>query len=445
MKSLFIRSLSALLLVCMLISSVACTTPANTGEETTPENIIESTELPSVNVTEEITEVPTEMTEETTEELTTEEPTEVETENEDEKYKEIKCISPSGYDKRYFGISGSAQALSIVLPRDWNFTEKSSAYMITREKEIIGKVAMGCSEEADGWTAVKTEHSESNRLSLDIYIEKHGKGDSLEFRYRFHFKFNAEDKENELAITVDYKEVCTLAKQKISLFSDVEKIANDPNIGMLEHISKDKGILIIGNSFVGTSKIGDMLKEMCSLSNKTCNITAISRGYAEVDTYANDVHTVSEIQAGFYDVVFLCGFYSYDRAEAITKIISACDSSGTKLVLLPAYNEAREVINYIQKKYGPIAIIDWKAELEALIARGVDKWDLCYDDAHLHSTPLAGYVGAHMIYRALFGEIHKGKFSQNISQATLKNTLGQYITNGIAYTIDTANLYIFDQ
>lgn len=442
MKKTFISSISGILLICMLFSCVSCTAPTPSDEDTTTSYI---TDEPTEAPTEEPTEKPTEVTEEpTTEEPTTEEPTEVETENEDEKYKDIKCISPKGYEKRYFGKSGSSYALSVVLPEEWEFTSKSSAYMIKRGKENIGKAVMGSSGEAAGWTVVKEKSAASDDLSISSYIERSGSGDSLEFRYRFHFVFTDGGEQYELALTVNYEEICTLAEQKIRTFSDVEQIANDPRVGDLGHIPTDKGILILGNSFIGTSQIGSILEEMCALNNKSCSITAISRGYAEVDTYANDVYTVSEIQAGFYNVVFLCGFYSYDRAETITTLINACKASGTELILLPAYNEAREVISHIQKKHKQLDTLDWKAELNALIEQGVDKWDLCYNDAHLHSTPLAGYVGAHMIYRALFGEIPAGKLSQNISQSTVKSKLGAYITNGIAYTVNTAMLVSFD-
>ena len=65
-----------------------------------------------------------------------------------------------------------------------------------------------------------------------------------------------------------------------------------------------------------------------------------------------------------------------------------------------------------------------------LIESGVDKWKLCVDDAHKHSTPLAGLVGAHMIYRAIYGEIPSldGIYSVNINNA--KNILGDYLTTG---------------
>ena len=57
------------------------------------------------------------------------------------------------------------------------------------------------------------------------------------------------------------------------------------------------------------------------------------------------------------------------------------------------------------KKYGnDVYMINWKEMLDAYIANGVDRWDLCVDDTYDHSRPLAGYVGAKMIFETLFGE-----------------------------------------
>ena len=66
-------------------------------------------------------------------------------------------------------------------------------------------------------------------------------------------------------------------------------------------------------------------------------------------------------------------------------------------------------------------------EINSLIKAGRDKWDFCINDAHLHSTPLAGYVGAHMIYRAIYGEVPQGDMTSSISYKEIKNVLGDYV------------------
>ena len=75
-------------------------------------------------------------------------------------------------------------------------------------------------------------------------------------------------------------------------------------------------------------------------------------------------------------------------------------------------------------------MLNWRGELNSLIETGVDKWDLCVDDAHGHSTVYAGLVGAHMIYRSIYGEIPNidGMSSLNVSAA--KEILGSYLETG---------------
>ena len=75
--------------------------------------------------------------------------------------------------------------------------------------------------------------------------------------------------------------------------------------------------------------------------------------------------------------------------------------------------------------------------------KGIDTWDFCIDDQHKHSTPLAGYVGAHMIYRAIFGEIPKKYQSNYFDSASYYATLGDYVTNP-SFLIDAkATVYYF--
>jgi hypothetical protein len=70
--------------------------------------------------------------------------------------------------------------------------------------------------------------------------------------------------------------------------------------------------------------------------------------------------------------------------------------------------------------------LNWKGELEGLIKRGVDIWDLCISDAYNHSRPLAGYVGAHMIYRAIYNELPSKPMRYTIKQTYVDGILERY-------------------
>ncbi len=56
---------------------------------------------------------------------------------------------------------------------------------------------------------------------------------------------------------------------------------------------------------------------------------------------------------------------------------------------------------------------------DELLDFGVDKWDMCIDDYHKHSKPLAGYVGAHMICRAVYGEAPKNDPPLSVSESEI--------------------------
>ena len=451
MKKIFI---CISILAALFFALCACTnakTDRNTTTEKGAQEKVTTEEVVAESTTEEATteEITTEeiTTEEiTTEEVTTEEITEVETENEDEKYKEIKCRAAGGYEQFFFSFKDESYALSVVMPKEWSFTKSnSSTYLIKRGSEVIGKAVSGSDGVSDTWISVRENKATYSDPVLTSYIERSGSGETLKFRYRFHYAFEIGGVQRELCITVDYAELTALAEQKIRMFSSVKEFATDPGYDLLKGAPIDRGILIVGNSFVGSSNIGNILLEMLNLNGKDVHIRWISRGYAHVDTYANDTELIGEIYSGRYGIVFVCGYYSSDQSEHLWVIEDACSASDSALVMFPAHNESRNAITHTQSEHQGIVCLDWKAELDALIEQGVDKWDLCYDDDHLHSTPLAGYVGAHMIYRAIYGENPRGSMSSSISQQQIKAILGKYGATGIVYSADEDHIIIFEK
>ena len=58
------------------------------------------------------------------------------------------------------------------------------------------------------------------------------------------------------------------------------------------------------------------------------------------------------------------------------------------------------------------------------------------NDGSEHSTPLAGYVGASMIYRALYGKMPTAEITYGkcgISQESVNRLLGEYVETGLIY------------
>ena len=123
---------------------------------------------------------------------------------------------------------------------------------------------------------------------------------------------------------------------------------------------------------------------------------------------------------------------------------NVCKSSDTTLVLLPAYNENRTVINSAKSANPDLYCLDWKLELENLIKSGVDKWALCMNDDYTHSRPIAGFVAAHMIYRAIYNAIPTITGISAISTYDIKAVLNEmYLTTGSIAWMSPNQLLLF--
>lgn len=223
-------------------------------------------------------------------------------------------------------------------------------------------------------------------------------------------------------------------------YSPYEKQAkSDPGIGIFE-MPDNPRILIIGNSFVNSSKIGHSLQAMGG-----AEWTTVSIGTLTVSGIVNEFpQYVEQMERGDYDAIFLCGLYSTSDATAMREsVVPACKESGTQLILFPAHNENNSVIEAAARD-PYVKVLNWKAELDTLIGKwGVPYDALCRSDEYRHSEPLAGYVGAHMIYRAIFGELPPVRevYAQgDLYHTHVSEMLGDYIANPAWVEIDDSEI-----
>jgi len=170
--------------------------------------------------------------------------------------------------------------------------------------------------------------------------------------------------------------------------------------GEKDYSGKNCTILILGNSFIYSSQVFRILQDMARDNNVNLTVDAESRGYATVQTYASDPLILQKLRNGVYDVVFLCGFYSDMNSQL--EILLNEKSNSTKIVIFPAHNEAPDVPYKTKTLYPETGIADWKGFINKLIDMGIDYSRMCIDDMHKHSTNLAGYAGASMIYSYLY-------------------------------------------
>jgi len=167
---------------------------------------------------------------------------------------------------------------------------------------------------------------------------------------------------------------------------------------------KDKSnlkIAIAGNSFVGTSQIGQQLESILAKNGKTAQVDAYSYGLYRIVKFTSDSDFMRTIRESDYDVLFQCGVYGADDVMLLPLIELACETAGTQLVLLPAHNEADDNITLAYQN-SQAKMAHWREVLEKLIGDGVNRGELAMNDHYGHSLPLAGYAGAVMIYGMLY-------------------------------------------
>lgn len=351
---------------------------------------------------------------------------------EDDDYLELPTREAASFQKFNFSFHSVPFSVTISLPEDWKLADgEGMSKKILRNGEEIGAILAGEANDLNQWKIVATRTTDLAGFPMMEYIEKSGAGETLAFRYRYFAAIEKDGQRCSLTLTAKYSELGSDSTFRLLNHTAVTKITGGNRFGDLTGLEK-ANIAILGNSFIGSSRVGNILQEMLTKNGKDATITPYSRGYATVNTYVSDTSLMSAIQSGRYDAVFLCGFYSSTEAGHLKKMKEACDASGTSLVIFPAHNENRTTITSASSQYPALYLMDWKQEIDLLIKDGIDKWDFCINDQHLHSTPLAGYVGAHMIYRAIYNELPKSNYnSSHLDMSQVQSLLGDYLKNGM--------------
>ena len=355
---------------------------------------------------------------------------------EDGEYLKIIKALASSYKYSYLGTKETSGTVYLRHPAEWSFVKREDGgFDLMRDGRVIGKAVLGKMD--DGWKVVSSRTNDGH-LKVTEYIEKQGGGITLFFRYRYEYIFTEENEEKVITIVIDLSQVSSVCAKRLLRESTLQASKTEESYGILSSL-KDKKILIAGNSFVGTSKIGYTLADLVEGSGKELSVYHWSTGYAHIDTYLNNNEFMGYVKNGTYDAIFICGLYSAEQIEHLGTLKKECDRSGTQLIVLPAHNEHQPTIKEARDKFPELVFIDWKAEITALIDSGISKWDMCINDAHLHSTPLAGYVGAHMIYRAIFGECPTAYPTTYLTKAEA-DKLGRYHTDPVIEIVDKKDI-----
>ena len=326
-----------------------------------------------------------------------------------------------------YGPKDSSISIRMKFYLDWEHrADGNGGYSLLRDGMEIGRIVLGEADDIANWKILNQTDASPKSLQVTEYLEKSGTGETLRFRYRFYYRYMECGKERAITLTIAYGEIDNFVHTQLRESAIYREHHTDPMYGALSHV-QDKPIVVLGNSFISTSNIGYIYNAIAISSGKAATMTAISRGYASISTYAQDTALLRRIANGEWSAVFLCGFYGYD-VESVGIIKNACSKSNTQLVIFPAHNESDAMIGISTNPHPELLCINWKREIDQLINEGRSKWDFCIDDAHSHSTPLAGYVGAMMIWRAIYGEMPNVTLTTDyIDQAWADSVLGSYL------------------
>lgn len=409
-----IRPFFLLTVLCLLLC--ACIhTPTDPSETTVP---VDSTSMETEPKPEPVTEIP---------------------------YNKVERHPTTAHQTGTFSFSGDTCLLNLSYSNEWTLSKTSDGYDILRDEVIIGHLGQEDTPDGDEWKTLAFDETTASGVSVTRSIERIGAGAGVDYRYRYDYVYWFEDERRTVTLAVALSEVDEISEDLLFTSAATAEKTTSETVGILsDHLGDSSSILILGNSFIGTSDIGDVLREMLRVNQKGCRITAISRGYARVKTYITDTALMQDIRNGVYDAVFICGFYEAAEVSNLGILKDACDKSFTELIIFPAHNENATHIATATKTYPSLVCLHWKDEIEGLIMGGVDRWDMCINDSHKHSTPLAGYVGAHMIYRAIYDELPSKPMHTTISQSYIDRILGDYAYIGDIQSMDESKITYLD-
>lgn len=356
--------------------------------------------------------------------------------DEEMSYKDIVCTKIVAFQQVSFSVKDSGFIIFIKIPKPWKLKKNQNGYSILKNSKEIGSVTTSMPTNSQSTNVFHQEIS-ANGMKVTNNIDRIGADKNSSYTRTFCYKYDENGQSKNIVVTFNYEEVDS--SSIFEMMSTVEKLVTpQKNMGILSINDSRKKILILGNSFVSSSNIGDILQTMCG---SEVTVDARSRGMATTSSYTLDNYTLEDIRSGQYSVLCMCGLFNDTDLLEMKKVIDACAASNTKLAIFPAHNENRARIDKAALLYPNTVILDWKAEIDALIKNGIAKSNFCIDDSHKHSTPLAGYVGAHMIYRAVFNKIPQSTNVPEVTQSEIA-LLGNYPTTGSINILNSYETYV---
>lgn len=348
-------------------------------------------------------------------------------------YGDIVCqaIPDSGWKVIELVSNTNNSYISLNVPQNWEIKEGK----IFASSKEIGQI-----KTAPGEKSIKSYETNSVNVGTTVFkssIEEYSTNGKQTFKRLFKVSdFTETVGKNLFYITIDYSALDRNATAK--MLSSIKYLGIDRKIPQIENDSMV--ILILGNNNTENSKIAEFLSDM--LITDGSKYLVETRNKSSIASFASDTELIKEIENGTFSYILQCGFYTetektITNAEAVKIMLEACKKSKTGYVALPSYNEHNVEINNILSAYPTLYCFNWKDEIASLIDSGLShtklkESDFCSSDESKTSTPLAGYVGAHMVYRNIFAKIPPQiSESAPIKMSEIREKLLTYPENGI--------------
>lgn len=364
-----------------------------------------------------------------------------------EGYKSIECrnVPMTSWRKVSFSHEGSETPITMPIPNDWELTKTDGVYTISVNGSEIGKITDSFPSDLNSRNKFYKESSKNGSLSVDMssYVAP---GSKEGYRSAFVMNYTEKNSYYRLYLEVDYSALSkpALYKMMTDAYARTVVVRKKPE---LKDLNSSRKIIAIGNSFLWTSDINLFLRAFSATTSSGYDFVDHAVGYGSICRAITSDQLMLSLAEGEYCMVLLCGIYSQDDVSAIQNMIDACNVSNTKLVLFPAHNEVDSLITSALTTYPELPIIDWKGEIDALISNGTaTKLEMCIDDEHQHSTPLAGYVGARLVFKTLFGEAPDNITTQSwwtekdVNITEIENKLQDYIKHGLNTQEETGEI-----
>ncbi len=340
----------------------------------------------------------------------------------DYSYQDIERVTILGHQDIRILPTNSKAHLMLKIPQEWKIEKSTNGFSIIKNSKIIGTITENF--ELSGVIVHEAEYLSPYNITSNYIINKTAENC---FNHIFNYTLDICGTPKTITLCASFAELDYDSFYELFYNVILSKVNNRSNIGTMLLTDNRKKVLILGNSFIATSQIGNILQKMCG---NDFDVEAQSRGNARVSTYSQDTYLLDRIKSGEFSVVLIRGIYDHTDLESFQTIADACNSSDTQLAAFPAHNENPKYINLLKEKIPTVLILNWKEDIDQLILSGISKDEFCVDDFNQHSTPLAGYVGAHIIYRAIFGKVPTQKSFTEVSTQQI-NLLGDYVNTGL--------------